>query len=900
MTTLYSIEDLVENLEEIRKLKEFERFRKFLKFFLIGFFTGRNNEKRIKELTSKTYDILSHLLDRELLEKNQTTIPEKSNIWESLNRIEEIIKSHKNDFSEFEYYSNLNKIYEFRNRLTDQTRKIIEQGIEDVESQLKEIYDSGTYLISTKKKECEASTEILRNEIEQCTKTPILDADYIHEVKKKLDIAGNSISSYNTAFVKQRKKDYSYLWNNRLFTLDDEQQTAVVTDDKHNLVVAAAGSGKTEVLITRIAYIIKRQPDSTPPERILAIAYQRKAREEIEKRLRDRYNIKNTNVSTFHKLGKDILEQVGNKYFHTDIVDENKKNEIIEKIFNQKIDNDPDFYNLFLSFVKNLDDKEEKEDEKTKDEALSYAKERTYYALDKTRVKSRAEKEIMDFFLTHKLNGKNIAVKYEPDVNGFRPDFYLPEYDLYIEHWAITKDGTVPEWFNQTTEEYMKSIEMKNNWFFDNDKQLVETNSHEYNRNDPNKFIELLKERLIIKLQNIKNEIFDFTLKNYKEIVEIVWKSDRTPIEDIANFITIAKTYGLSPEKIKERLKEKNWSSKQKAFANLALPVYINYEEILNSFDKIDFEDMINKAIDELDKNPNLRADVYDHILIDEYQDISAQRNKLIEKLMERNPKCKLFCVGDDWQSIMGFSGSNVNFFVNFGEYFEDPATTIISTNYRSYKTIVDAGASLIRNNTCCQIQKPTKARKNDIKLIRVLTSPHKKDYEYEYIHQIAEDCTSRINKYLQKGYSPRDILVLSRYMRTRIKSRYKFLSNIKTFIKTAKQNNLDLACGHANATNRVRLLTAHKSKGLEAKVVFLLNVTKGTYGFPCELQDSNIFEIARMEYPPQDNLEEERRLFYVAMTRAKEDLYIYTWEPAISDFLSEIEEHTMEIRLSY
>jgi len=90
MTNLYSIKTLLENLEEIRKLKESERFRKVLKFFLIGFFIGRNNEKRIKELTSKTYDILSHLLEREFLEKNQTTIPEKSNIYESLTRIEEI------------------------------------------------------------------------------------------------------------------------------------------------------------------------------------------------------------------------------------------------------------------------------------------------------------------------------------------------------------------------------------------------------------------------------------------------------------------------------------------------------------------------------------------------------------------------------------------------------------------------------------------------------------------------------------------------------------------------------------------------------------------------------------------------------------------------------------------
>ncbi len=86
----------------------------------------------------------------------------------------------------------------------------------------------------------------------------------------------------------------------------------------------------------------------------------------------------------------------------------------------------------------------------------------------------------------------------------------------------------------------------------------------------------------------------------------------------------------------------------------------------------------------------------------------------------------------------------------------------------------------------------------------------------------------------------------------------------------------------------------------MEAKVVFLLNVVKDTYGFPCEIEDPSIYEPARENYPPQDQKEEERRLFYVAMTRAIEDLYIYTWEPAKSEFLEGIEEYTREDRLSY
>jgi DNA helicase-4 len=443
-------------------------------------------------------------------------------------------------------------------------------------------------------------------------------------------------------------------------------------------------------------------------------------------------------------------------------------------------------------------------------------------------------------------------------------------------------------------------MEMKKKWFTENDKLLVETFAHEYNQEDPEHFIELLKKRVLEKLQTKQKGVFEFTLKTYDEIVEIVWQSYRTPVDDIVNFITTAKTYDLTPARIAEKLRNPNWTRKQLAFGDLVVPVYSTYEVVLREHGEIDFEDMINNAINVLEKNQQLRTDAYDHILIDEYQDISEQRYKLIKKLMERNPKCKLFCVGDDWQSIMGFSGSNLHFFVNFDQYFPNSAKTKISTNYRSDKTIVDAGAELIKNNTSCQIQKPTTSNRKEEKPIRVLRSPHKEKYEWNYHRQTAEDCISRIINYLKNGYSPEDIMVLSRCMRTRIGHGYKFLSNVGIFIEKAKENGLELAYENKDVRNKVRLLTAHKSKGLEAKVVFLLNVTSGMYGFPCEIEDSSLYEPARENYPLQNPSEEERRLFYVAMTRAKEDLYIYTWEPAVSKFVEEIEDFTVEERLSY
>lgn len=301
---------------------------------------------------------------------------------------------------------------------------------------------------------------------------------------------------------------------------------------------------------------------------------------------------------------------------------------------------------------------------------------------------------------------------------------------------------------------------------------------------------------------------------------------------------------------------------------------------------------MINRAIDKLRNDGSLCASIYDHILVDEYQDISKQRTKLIAELLNRNPRCKLFCVGDDWQSIMGFAGSNLNFFVNFEKYFEKPTITEISTNYRSIKSIVDAGAAIIKNNGSCQIPKPALAYRNESRPIKVLSSTHDKDFESQYYKQIVDNCLDEIAGYIERGCDPSDILVLNRY-----KSSYP----VKVFIERAKERNMDFAFDSEFAKqNQFRLMTVHKSKGLEAKVVFILDVVKGTYGFPCEIEDSSIYAPAREDYPKQDHKEEERRLFYVAMTRAKEDLTIYTWEPSKSEFLEEIKDHTNEEPLYY
>lgn len=775
-------------------------------------------------------------------------------------------------------------------KITDEVTKI--------ERTIKGIAESGTYLVFTSKLSCLGNIEATEADIDSSVRNKALETESVNEMKMRFAKCLQFVQDYNTQFINQRKREYKHLWLKGSISLDDEQQTAIVTDDKHNLVVAAAGSGKTEVLITRIAYLIQRKPDCVQPNRILAIAYQRKAIEQIEQRLHDRYGIEDVCVRTFHKLGKNILERSGRRIDRTDIVDENKKYGFIKSFFEEEISTNPAFLKLFIRYITTVRDKDDEPTEADKNAVLTYAKQCSYISIDGTRVNSKAEKEIMDCLLTYKINEEPILVRYEPDVDGFRPDFFLPQYDIFIEHWGLNKDGRVPEWFGQSTQEYRDSMEAKKRWFSEHNRMLVETYAYEYNPYEPERFSELLKERILRTLKKrFPEKKFEFSPITYEEILEIVWDSQKTPIDDIQNFITTAKTYGLTPDRIAEKLEDGRWNSKQLAFGRLALHVFRVYQKQLEKLGKTDFEDMINEATVALDNNKNLYENSYDHILIDEYQDISAQRLRLLKKLLERNPNCRLFCVGDDWQSIMGFSGSNLNFFVNFGDHFQNPAISKICTNYRSIKSIVDSGADLIRNNGKSQVQKPAFSNRKETKPILVLGSLQHEDTLYCY--QTVRDCLRRIDEYRGRGYAPDDILVLTRYMRTKIKGKVKFFRIVQTFSDSARYRGIKVAVDNAKEPNAIRLLTVHKCKGLEAKVVFILDVVKGEFGFPSEIEDPAILEVAREDNGVKDQKEEERRLFYVAITRAKEDLYIYTRQEDESEFLAEIAGYTKPVSLS-
>jgi DNA helicase-4 len=357
------------------------------------------------------------------------------------------------------------------------------------------------------------------------------------------------------------------------FPLDDDQKTAVITDDKYNLVVAGAGSGKTEVLTTRIAYLIKRKPDTILPDRILALAFQRDAADQIRSRLNERYGL-NIKIKTFHSLGLEILKKAGtrfNLYGGDNYETDSKK--LVEKLFTESL-KDKEFQKEVIRFLEQIgapDDIKEENDFNTKEEFYRYQRDLRYTTLDGTEVKSIGEREIMNFFLTHKLNDEIVEICYEDYANWMiyvdhegkretpQPDFFLPDYNIYIEHWSVDKSGNVPPWYEG---DYIETMNIKKQKFAEQGQFiLVETTFGEF-VNNPD-FQKLLEKKVISALkQKFPGKEFIFTPIEYHELVEKVWAdcqaSARSLPHNIFNFIVIAKTYKLKPDDISNKLiKEK-------------------------------------------------------------------------------------------------------------------------------------------------------------------------------------------------------------------------------------------------------------------------------------------------------------------------------------------------------
>lgn len=660
------------------------------------------------------------------------------------------------------------------------------------------------------------------------------------------------IKSHNDRFIKEELDTYKDFFDHCLkYPLDNQQRRSIVSGEDNCLVVSSAGSGKTSSIVGKVRYLIAIK--HIEPQNILLISYTNKAAAELTERM----GIEGLRGYTFHKLALDIIGGVtGQKpliYSNTDALflkiyqellnDENFKKSVVEYFFDYQI--------------------QEQDWERQKNERrqqLSEQKDTRLKAqfpdMDGKTVYVRSKQE-QKICLALSLLGVKFRYEepYEHPLADEMHSQYMPDFSIYydcdgetkriyLEHFGVDEHSLVPMWFakdrgityEEANQQYNDGITWKKAAHEKFGTTLLTTSSADFHYYD-------IRDKLKIQLEMAGVPVKEKTdAELYDMVLPPNSKQEKSFIRLVVTFATLIKTSCKSMHEVIRQVKSIGDERNEFIIKNIFQPVYERYIEELKKLNQIDFTDAILQATEICN---SLHPVKYDYIIIDEFQDISVDRYNFLKALRKGNPPAKLYCVGDDWQSIYRFSGSDMALFNQFTDFFGRTDINKIETTYRFGEPLVSLSSQFIQQNGT-QIKKD----------IHPFNSEAKTElYFYEYdranycnvIEQLVSSIPLDKSIFLLGRYSFDDYYLSYRYQSTKEGDRfYYFVGNRK-----------------------IEFLTAHKSKGLEADYVIILQCNKDTYGFPSLVSDDPVlnYVLTKSDQYPYG---EERRLFYVAITRAK------------------------------
>ena len=452
----------------------------------------------------------------------------------------------------------------------------------------------------------------------------------------------------------------------------------------------------------------------------------------------------------------------------------------------------------------------------------------------------------------------------------YTPDFYISqgEHSVWLEHYALTESGYNSIFTPKQINQYKKHIKDKREWHRAHKTKLLETWSM---YTDKRPLLDHLKEVLL-------QEGFVFKPRNLEEVYKKIVETGKDKyiyklICFMMKFIEQYKTTGYNEGGF-ALLRKKTDNPRTLLFLDIAEQVYQHYQSVLKQQNQIDFADMINDAhfyLQEIERQ-NLELP-YKYIIIDEFQDIARQRFNLTKKLSEIT-NAKVVAVGDDWQSIYAFSGSDITLFTRFLELMGTGTELKITHTYRNSQELIDIAGGFVQKNTA-QIKKKLispKSLENPI----VIESF---DDSSRAMKNLADKVEEIIGKILSEFGDKKTILLIGRYG-------FDLYKLCKTGLFKQGYGNQVESVKYPQAN--ITFMTAHSSKGLGYDNVILLNMFEGKFGFPCQIEDDPIMKLVTYEDTSMP-FAEERRLFYVAMTRTKNRVYIATPKNKPSRFLIEL-----------
>lgn len=649
--------------------------------------------------------------------------------------------------------------------------------------------------------------------------------------------------------------------------LTEEQIHACICMDDAVMVVAAAGSGKTSTMVAKTGYALHE--GLAAPDQILLLAFNRATADEVGERIAEQLkgvpNVDQVRSNTFHAFGIEVIgKATGRTPSLAPWVDSNKPGADIREVGNiieTLSGQDPKFKREWDLFRTVYGRDVGKWGQRQEPDAYADGK-RGFLTAKGDIVKSKEERVIADWLF---YCGVNYAYErtYEHDTaneqyHQYFPDFYYPDAQLYHEHFALNEKGEAPKEFK----DYLRGVEWKRKIHADKGTALVETTSHSLMTGE---WMEVLEQALVERGVQPK---FDPTRPSLG--------LPPVPDQDLARLFRVfqqhVKNNGLTHRQLLAALKEQSeegFGARLRMYLGLYERIAAEWERRLQEGKFIDFEDMLILAAEHVESGAYKSP--YTIILADEFQDSSRARIRLLKALAANPPVQTHLCVvGDDWQGINRFAGSDISVMTEFEKTFAHATRLTLNTTFRCPQDLCDVSSEFIQANpaqikkTACTTNPLTKTPMQAFGFQQRESIPAHVEQQLADMHRYAAE-----GKLTPAKGAHITIMLLGRYRDDAPLALESWQSKFGDRLK-------------------IEFRTAHGSKGLEAEYVFVLNVLQGTRGFPSQIQDDPALQLA-MPAPDPYPFAEERRLFYVAMTRARKQVRFYTTLGQPSQFLVEL-----------
>lgn len=694
-----------------------------------------------------------------------------------------------------------------------------------------------------------------------------------------------NIEEYNNKVLDNLKEKYKDYFQNMFkgiddnIVLDDEQIKAILSDEDSALIIAGAGTGKTTTMTAKVKYLVDIK--KVEPSKILVMSYTKKATQELEKRIVGDFNIP-AHITTFHSLGLEYIRNIF-KNRKCSVIDYNDREEIFFNYFCEVFKDKSklkDILNTFevskvnMSWVFSKWFLQNYEKFNTFEELIEEYKR---YKIEEAKNSSIGIKSFINNWVEKRINSEavianflyknGIIYSYEKiyselmeDRKVYKPDFTIDVAgeEIYIEYFGIDEEK-----YNKNKEQKIKFHKEHNNKFIDLDMTPIEKIEEELNKKIQAygvKYNKKTDEEIYSRILDNNKLSLIYPFKNFfYEIINVIKESVNRE-----NYQEIIKDY------INTLKEERNEAIKQYKYLN---EFYVYYQKNLYGSEtyKFDYSDLLyyaNKYIENISINNDLN---FEYIIIDEYQDISQYKYELAKKTVDRN-HAKIYAVGDDWQSIYSFSGSRIEYTYNFKKYFKDAVLFRINRTYRNSQELLNVSGEFIMRNPD-QIKKYLLSNKH---LNRPVEFVYFDDnHEYDKLKEVILN--------IHNNNPDHNILVLGRTnaIINRCFDTDYLNDELGTKISFVGYEDIELEG-----------MTIHKSKGLTFDEVIVIGLNKN---FPSS-DKSNYWIISLFRYPSvieKIPYAEERRLFYVALTRTKNKVYLLVNkdETKQSVFINEIKE---------